>query len=136
MLASGSEFVDWRHWLLFASLPWVYPTQTQLLDLLNRYKLEDRLSTGLISKNTFLKIPLWFKIEKPQTPPDPMKPHSFDRHMHLINFWFDLFSVAMPSLPNLTGQTKTEIDDNQLDYKTMVCLISFFSRTLILNNIF
>ncbi len=56
ILASGSEFIDWRHWLLAASMPWVYPTQTQLLDMLKKYRQVDRNNTGFISKNAFLQV--------------------------------------------------------------------------------
>jgi hypothetical protein len=56
ILSSGSEFVDWRHWLLFASLPWVYPTQTQLLNMFQQYKKVDRNNTGFINKNAYLQV--------------------------------------------------------------------------------
>jgi hypothetical protein len=56
ILASGSEFIDWRHWLLATSMPWVYPTQTQLLDMLKKYRQVDQNNTGFISKNTFLQV--------------------------------------------------------------------------------
>lgn len=56
MLASGSEFIDWRHWLLAASMPWVYPTQTQLLEMLKKYRQVDRNNSGFISKNVFLQV--------------------------------------------------------------------------------
>ena len=56
MLASGSEFIDWRHWLLAASMPWIYPTQTQLLELLKKYRQIDRKNSGFISKNVFLQV--------------------------------------------------------------------------------
>lgn len=56
MLASGSEFVDWRNWLLAASMPWPYPTQTQLLNLLHEYKKNDQTQSNLISKDTFLTV--------------------------------------------------------------------------------
>ena len=120
MLASGSEFVDWRHWLLFASLPWVYPTQTQLLNLFYQYKKIDRNNSGFINKNAYLQVPLWFKIDKPTTPADVTQPHAFDRHIHLINFWYELFSSITPSLPNLSGRSVKTPSDSRLDYKTMV----------------
>lgn len=56
MLANGSEFVDWRSWLLSASMPWPYPTQTQLLELLYAYKKVDRKQDGYISKHAFLQV--------------------------------------------------------------------------------
>ena len=56
MLASGSEFVDWRHWLLAACVPWPFPTQTQLLEMLDKYKKADRVHSGFISKSTFMHV--------------------------------------------------------------------------------
>ena len=56
MLSNGSEFVDWRSWLLAASMPWPYPTQTQLLDLLSAYKRTDRNQSGYISKSAFYQV--------------------------------------------------------------------------------
>ena len=68
-------------------------------------------------------MPLWFKIEKPKTPIDVNQPHPFDRHTHLINFWYALFSSAAPTLPNLSGRSvKTPPSESRLDYKTMVFL--------------
>jgi hypothetical protein len=56
MLANGSEFVDWKHWLLFASVPWPYPTQTQLLHQLSTYKTLDNFNAGLISREEFFEV--------------------------------------------------------------------------------
>lgn len=56
MLASGSEFVDWRQWLWAACAPIPFPTQTQLLDLLDKYKKVDRACTGYISRNMFMQV--------------------------------------------------------------------------------
>ena len=121
MLASGSEFVDWRNWLLAASMPWKYPTQTQLLDLLQLYKKVDRSQSGYISKTQFLQTPLWFKINKPDTPADKNHPHSFDRHMSLINFWFDVFSMPVPvNVVNQANLGSTVQTEDKLDYKNMV----------------
>lgn len=50
--------------------------------------------------------------------------------MHLINFWFDLFSSKTPTLPNLTGQTsskKQQEPEDRLDYKTMLLYMSAVS---------
>jgi hypothetical protein len=56
MLASGSEFIDWRNWLLAASMPWIYPTQTQLLDQLKLYRSVDQTNSGFLTKNQFLQV--------------------------------------------------------------------------------
>jgi hypothetical protein len=56
MLAAGSEFVNWRSWLLAASTPWTYPTQTQLLDILDNFKAIDLDNLGYISRRAFLKV--------------------------------------------------------------------------------
>lgn len=56
IVAAGSEFVDWRLWLLAASLPWPFPTQSQLLEQLHKYKLVDKNNTGFISRDTFCDV--------------------------------------------------------------------------------
>jgi hypothetical protein len=121
MLASGSEFVDWKHWLFTASyLNSPFPTQTQLLKLFADYKRMDYDTTGYIDKSAFIQTPLWFRIPKPDTPDDIKQPHSFDRHHHLIEFWFDLFATG---LPNLDYQQKVIIE-KKLDYKNMLFYMS------------
>jgi hypothetical protein len=66
MLSNGSEFVDWRSWLLAASMPWPYPTQTQLIELLYDYKRVDRQQSGYISKSAFLQVIIFstYKLNK------------------------------------------------------------------------
>lgn len=129
MLASGSEFVDWRHWLLAASMPWAYPTQTELLNLLEEYKKLDKGESGLISKEEYIEAPLWFKIDKPKTPADIKQPHSYDRHHHLISFWFDVFATAVPAgLRSESGGMRSTVDTTmRLDYKHMLLSIAAVS---------
>ncbi|CAF1685436.1 unnamed protein product, partial [Adineta ricciae] len=93
MLSNGAEFINWRLWLLFASQPWPYPTQQDLLNLLFTYANHDSDRTGFISRSTYNEIPLWFSIERPPTPEDPALPRPYDREYHLKQFWFDLFAI-------------------------------------------
>ena len=69
-----------------------------------------------------MATPLWFKIDKPATPGDISKPHSFDRHISLVNFWFDLFSIPVPVqiTHNQDSLTSTIQTEEKLDYKNMV----------------
>ena len=60
MLANGSEFVNWRHWLLFASAPWPYPTQTALINLLDSYKRIDVSNIGYIDRESFLHVKIYY----------------------------------------------------------------------------
>ncbi|CAF1537187.1 unnamed protein product, partial [Didymodactylos carnosus] len=92
MLSNGSEFINWRLWLLFASQPWPYPTQNDLLNLLNLYKEKDVQNSGYINLQIFREVPLWFTIDRPRTPDDPSLPKVYDRSKHLKQFWFQLFS--------------------------------------------
>jgi hypothetical protein len=65
------------------------------------------------------------------TPADISKPHAFDRHSHLINFWFVLFSITMPALPNLIGNSSNNTlnqSEEKLDYKTMVVFSFLFAK--------
>ncbi|CAM5999971.1 unnamed protein product, partial [Sphagnum balticum] len=112
-----------------SSGPFPFPTQTQLLELLHKYKAADRENSHLIDKNTFLKIPLWFTLEKPSTPVDITKPHSYDRHANLVTFWFSLFAVNVPTLPDLTGQKSSIAGPvvQKLDYKSMLLYMAAVS---------
>lgn len=60
------------------------------------------------------------------TPEEPTHPHMFDRHFHLTNFWFDLFSTKTPTLPNFTGKNNAPPED-RLDYKNMLMYMSAVS---------
>ena len=44
----------------------------------------------------FFQIPLWFAMERPETPDDPSQAHPYDREYHLKQFWFDLFALDEP----------------------------------------
>jgi hypothetical protein len=129
ILAAGSEFVDWRLWLLASSGPFPFPTQSQLLELLHKYKLADRGNSRLLDKNTFMKIPVWFTLDKPSTPVDITKPHSYDRHANLLTFWFNLFALNVPTLPDLTGKGSSIAGPivQKLDYKSMLLYMAAVS---------
>lgn len=93
MLSNGSEFINWRLWLLFASQPWPYPTQQELLNLFFTFAEHDTDRSGFISRETFNNVPLWFTFERPPTPEDPSQPRPYNREHHLKQFWFDLFAL-------------------------------------------
>ncbi|CAF3610857.1 unnamed protein product [Rotaria socialis] len=93
MLSNGSEFINWRLWLLFSSQPWPHPTQQELLNLLFTYAENDSDHSGFISRTTFNDIPLWFIMERPATPDDQSLPRPYNREYHLKQFWFDLFAL-------------------------------------------
>jgi hypothetical protein len=80
----------------------------------------------------FIEVPLWFQLQKPPTPTDPLEPLPYDRQMHLVNFWFDLFSSSENTRRNnllefsfdKTNESPRKQDEEEkLDYKTMVFLI-------------
>ena len=58
MLSNGAEFINWRLWLLFASQPWPYPTQQDLLNLLFTYADHDNERTGFIPRSTYNEVRL------------------------------------------------------------------------------
>ncbi|CAF3656443.1 unnamed protein product [Rotaria sp. Silwood1] len=93
MLSNGTEFINWRLWLLFASQPWPHPTQQELLNLLFTYAERDNDHSGFISRTTFNEIPLWFIMERVSTPEDPSLPRPYNREYNLKQFWFDLFAL-------------------------------------------
>ena len=56
MLSNGSEFINWRLWLLYASQPWSHPTQQELLNLLFAYAEHDTDQSGFISRSSFNEV--------------------------------------------------------------------------------
>lgn len=56
MLSNGTEFINWRLWLLFASQPWPHPTQQELLNLLFTYVENDTDHSGFISRSIYNKV--------------------------------------------------------------------------------
>jgi hypothetical protein len=56
MLSNGSEFINWRLWLLHASQPWPHPTQLELLNLLFTYAENDTDHSGFISRSTYNEV--------------------------------------------------------------------------------
>jgi hypothetical protein len=56
MLSNGTEFMNWRLWLLFASQPWPHPTQQELLNLLFTYADYDTDHSGFISRSTYNEV--------------------------------------------------------------------------------
>lgn len=56
MLSNGTEFINWRLWLLYASQPWPIPTQHELLNLLFTYAEHDVDHSGFISRVAYNEV--------------------------------------------------------------------------------
>uniref|UniRef100_A0A7N6BY34 Calponin-homology (CH) domain-containing protein n=1 Tax=Anabas testudineus TaxID=64144 RepID=A0A7N6BY34_ANATE len=102
MLTDQYELIDWRRFLLSAALPWPFPSLTELLHVLQRFKAEDNSNTGYISKEQYLQVKLWFSSEGVQpVPEDPSEPLPYDRLANLRKFFFQLFADHSISSPQL-----------------------------------
>uniref|UniRef100_A0A7N6BWI8 Calponin-homology (CH) domain-containing protein n=1 Tax=Anabas testudineus TaxID=64144 RepID=A0A7N6BWI8_ANATE len=102
MLTDQYELIDWRRFLLSAALPWPFPSLTELLHVLQRFKAEDNSNTGYISKEQYLQTELWFSSEGVQpVPEDPSEPLPYDRLANLRKFFFQLFADHSISSPQL-----------------------------------
>uniref|UniRef100_A0A8C1KLN2 Sperm flagellar 2 n=1 Tax=Cyprinus carpio TaxID=7962 RepID=A0A8C1KLN2_CYPCA len=98
VLAPDSEMLDWRQFLLSAALPWPFPSQTQLLKTLQRYRAVDTAGTGLITQEQYAQIELWFPSERDlPVPDDPTEPLPYDRLANLKKFFFSLFASTHSS---------------------------------------
>nr|XP_009299456.1 sperm flagellar protein 2 isoform X1 [Danio rerio] len=98
ILAQDSEMLDWRQFLLSAALPWPFPTQTQLIKTLQRYRDIDTAETGLITQEQYEQVELWFPSEQdPSVPDDPTEPVPYDRLANLKKFFFSLFASTHSS---------------------------------------
>ncbi|XP_066298432.1 sperm flagellar protein 2-like isoform X6 [Branchiostoma lanceolatum] len=101
MLAPDSEYIDWRKFLLAAAQPWPTPSQTELLETLDRFKAVSGDSTS-ITKQQYLQVELWFKgMSRPPSPENPSEPKPYDRLGNLRDTFFDFFADYSTSPPTL-----------------------------------
>ncbi|XP_066568296.1 sperm flagellar protein 2 [Amia ocellicauda] len=93
LLTLDSELIDWHKFLLLAAYPWPYPTRTELLHTLGRFRALDPGSSGFITKEQFEQTELWFPDQHEHLEPeDPTEPVPFDRLANLKKFLFMLFA--------------------------------------------
>uniref|UniRef100_A0A8D2ZVW4 Calponin-homology (CH) domain-containing protein n=1 Tax=Scophthalmus maximus TaxID=52904 RepID=A0A8D2ZVW4_SCOMX len=97
-----SKLIDWRRFLLSAALPWPFPSLTQLLAVLQRFKTADTGNRGFLNREQYLKTELWFSSETVQpVPEDPTEPLPYDRLANLRKYFFRLFADHSFSPPRL-----------------------------------
>ncbi|KAM7415966.1 hypothetical protein PAMA_018166 [Pampus argenteus] len=102
LLSDDYELVDWRRFLLSAALPWPFPSLTNLLVVLQRFKAADEGDTGYINEEQYLQTELWFSSESVQpVPEDPSEPPPYARLANLRKFFFQLFADHSFSPPRL-----------------------------------
>ncbi|KAL6113966.1 spef2 [Pungitius sinensis] len=112
LLKDCCELIDWRQFLLSAALPWPFPSLSQLLAVLQRFKAADTGNTGYVNEDQYLQTKLWFSDESGQpVPEDPSEPPHYDRLANLRKFFFQLFAERSFSPP-------------RLDY---VCMLQYFA---------
>ncbi|XP_060047846.1 sperm flagellar protein 2 [Erinaceus europaeus] len=102
LLVVNSEFVDWRKFLLVAALPWPIPLEEELLETLQRFKAVDEQKLGTVTFKQYMQVGLWFTgDEDTKIPENPLEPLPFNRHEHLIEFFFRLFADYKKDPPQL-----------------------------------
>ncbi|XP_054467241.1 sperm flagellar protein 2 [Anoplopoma fimbria] len=102
LLTDAHELIDWRRFLLSAALPWPFPSLTQLLVVLQRFKAADTGDTGYVNEEQYLQTELWFSNESVQVvPEDPSEPLPYNRLANLCKFFFQLFADHSLSPPRL-----------------------------------
>ncbi|KAM4707183.1 sperm flagellar protein 2 [Discoglossus pictus] len=101
-ISPNSEMVDWRKILLSVSLPWPYPSVSQLLKTLHRFKAADYSACGTVTQESYEQVDLWFtgKVNE-YVPQNPSEPLPFNRLEHLIKFFFFLFADPQTNPPQL-----------------------------------
>ncbi|KAK5870948.1 hypothetical protein PBY51_003853 [Eleginops maclovinus] len=102
LLTDEYELIDWHRFLLSAALPWPFPSLSQLLTVLQRFKAADTGNTGYINEEQYLQTELWFSSESVLlVPEDPSESLPYDRLANLRKFFFQLFADHSFSLPRL-----------------------------------
>ncbi|XP_068559691.1 sperm flagellar protein 2 isoform X2 [Cebidichthys violaceus] len=102
LLTDAYELVDWQQFLLSAALPWPFPSLSQLLVALQRFRAADTGDTGYVTEEQYLQTELWFSNESVQpVPEEPSEPPPYDRLANLRKFFFRLFADRSVSPPRL-----------------------------------
>uniref|UniRef100_UPI0037E8F8BE sperm flagellar protein 2 n=1 Tax=Semicossyphus pulcher TaxID=241346 RepID=UPI0037E8F8BE len=102
LLTDDYELIDWRRFLLSAALPWPFPSLTQLLEVLQRFKAADTGDTGYIEEEQYQQTELWFSNKSIQpVPEDPSEPLPYECLGNLRKFFFQLFADHSVSPPRL-----------------------------------
>ncbi|XP_071117594.1 sperm flagellar protein 2-like [Haliotis cracherodii] len=101
-LASNTEYVDWRRFLMALTSPVPTPTQAQLLETLVRFKEMDQKDTGFVTREQYDRTDLWFNTEESMT---EMTTGSYCRLSNLKKLMFDMFANLdkTPAVLNYTA---------------------------------
>ncbi|KAG8456725.1 hypothetical protein GDO86_002490, partial [Hymenochirus boettgeri] len=92
-LSQSCDVVNWRMFLLSASLPWPHPTLPQLLNTLHSFKATDHKGCGTVTQEEYGQVKLWFTGTTEESVPDsPTEPLPFNRLEHLITYFFNMFA--------------------------------------------
>ncbi|XP_048761563.2 sperm flagellar protein 2-like isoform X3 [Ostrea edulis] len=84
-LSANVEYVDWRRFLIAIAQPLPSPTQTELLETLQKFKTMDQKSTGFVTREQYDRMDIWFGSQS-------MKDEEFDRSAKLKAALFDFFA--------------------------------------------
>nr|XP_022317151.1 sperm flagellar protein 2-like isoform X9 [Crassostrea virginica] len=84
-LSANAEYVDWRRFLIAVAQPLPSPTQTELLETLQRFRDMDQKSTGCVTREQYDRMDIWFGGQSSSS-------GEFDRAAKLKGALFDFFA--------------------------------------------
>lgn len=84
-LSANAEYVDWRRFLIAIAQPLPSPTQTELLETLQKFKEMDQKSTGCVTREQYDRMDIWFGNQSSRS-------EEFDRAAKLKAALFDFFA--------------------------------------------
>lgn len=84
-LSANAEYVDWRRFLIAIAQPLPSPTQTELLETLQKFKDMDQKSTGCVTREQYDRMDIWFGNQSSSS-------EEFDRASKLKAALFDFFA--------------------------------------------
>ncbi|XP_065923215.1 sperm flagellar protein 2 isoform X5 [Magallana gigas] len=84
-LSANAEYVDWRRFLIAIAQPLPSPTQTELLETLQKFMEMDQKSTGCVTREQYDRMDIWFGNQSSSS-------EEFDRASKLKAALFDFFA--------------------------------------------
>lgn len=84
LVPEGSEYLDWRHFLVLVALPWPPATQQSLLETLERFRAKDTAGTGHVTWDQYRDVQLWYQSEPPNPDPSELVKYDRDNKLRLV----------------------------------------------------
>ncbi|XP_067937009.1 sperm flagellar protein 2-like [Watersipora subatra] len=92
MLSFDGEYINWKSFVTAVAQPISLPTNEELMETLNKFKVMDQKNLGYVTREQYNKIDLWFRVDRMLTPENSSEPYQYNRLENIKRSLFDFFA--------------------------------------------